>query len=131
MPMLEGFGAGNKFVTSRQVYAWARSGVVLNQELSTEEVSSGTFAEVFGQLELKFFRFHKPKVSLVRAQTIYYGLSQSDRFRNDGATRVNWEIWRNFYLNLSVNNNYDSKPPVEGSHQFDFSIVFGINYTFY
>jgi Protein of unknown function, DUF481 len=97
--------------------------------MSTEQVSSGTLAEVFGQLELNFFRFYKPKVSLVRAQTIYYGLSQSDRFRNDGATSVNWEIFRNFNLNLTLNNNYDSKPRVEGSHKFDFSVVFGINYT--
>lgn len=127
----EGFGAGNKFITSRHVYAWARGGLVLNQEKSIEEVSSSTLAEMFGQFEVNFFRFYKPKVNVVTTQAIYYSLSQSGRFRNDGVTSVNWEIWRNFYLNLSVNNNYDSKPPVEGSHQFDFSIVFGINYTFY
>jgi hypothetical protein len=127
----EGAGIGNKFITSRHFYAWARSGAVLNQEKSTDEVSSATLAEVFMQIELNFFRFSKPKINLVTAQTIYYSLSQKDRFRNDGETGISWEIWKNFNLTLTVNNNYDSKPPVEGSHNFDFSIVFGINYTFY
>ena len=127
----EGAGIGNKFITSKHVYAWTRSGVVLNQERSTEEVNSATLAEVFTQLELNFFRFYKPKISLVTAQTIYYSLSQKDRFRNDGETSITWEVWRNFNLTLTANNNYDSKPPVEGSHNFDFSVVFGISYTFY
>jgi hypothetical protein len=127
----EGLGGGNKFITSRHVYAWTRAGVVLNQETSIEEVSSGTLAEAFAQVELNFFRFYKPKINLVTTQSIYYGLSQTDRFRNDGITTISWEVVRNFYLNLTFNNNYDSKPPVEGGHNFDFSVVFGITYTFY
>jgi hypothetical protein len=48
-----------------------------------------------------------------------------------GKPASTWEVWRNFNLTLTANNNYDSKPPVEGSHNFDFSVVFGISYTFY
>lgn len=127
----EGAGIGNKFITSRHFYAWTRGGLMLNQERSTDEVNSSTLAEAFAQIELNFFRFYKPKINFVTAQTIYYSLSQSGRFRNDGETSITWEVWRNFNLTLTANNNYDSKPPVEGSDKFDFSIVFGISYTFY
>jgi len=127
----EGLGIGNKFVTSRHFYAWARGGLVLNQERSTEEVNSSTLAEAFTQVELNFFRFYKPKINFVTAQTFYYNLSQKDRFRNDGETSITWEVWRNFNLTLTANNNYDSKPPVEGNPKFDFSVVFGVSYTFY
>ena len=126
----EGVGAGNKFITSKHVYAWTRAGFVLNQEQSTEQVSSGTLAELFGQVQLNVFRFEKPEVNLFVEQTIYYGLSKSGRFRNDGETSLSWEVFKDFDLTLTLNNNYDSKPPVEGGHKFDFSIVFGVGYSF-
>jgi Protein of unknown function, DUF481 len=126
----EGFGAGNKFITTKHVYAWARSGLVFNQEKSTENVTTGTLAEIFGQLQLNFFRFTKPEIDLDMSQTFYYSLSQNGRFRNDGETNLNWEIIDDLKLNLGFYNNYDSKPPVEGSRKLDFGIVFGVNYSF-
>lgn len=126
----EGLGLGNKFITSKEVYAWARTGAVLNQERSTEGVSSAVLTELFGQVEVNFFRFD-PKINCVLTQAFYYSLSQSGRFRNDGALTVSWEIFKNFYLSFEPYNNYDSKPPVSGSNRFDYGVVFGINYKFY
>jgi hypothetical protein len=126
----EGFGAGNKFITTQHVYAWARSGLVFNQEKSTEGVTSGTLTEIFGQLQFNFFRFTKPEIDLNMAQTFYYSLSQSGRFRYDGSTNLNWEIINDLKLNLGFYHNYDTKPPVESSRKLDFGIVFGVNYGF-
>jgi len=127
----EGFGIGNKFITTRYVYSWGRAGLVFNQEKSTEGISTGTLTELFGQLEVNFFRFEKPKINFLIAQSFYYSLSQSGRFRNDGTMNVTWEIFKNFNLNFGPYNNYDSKPPVKGSPTFDYGVVFGINYKFY
>jgi len=126
----EGLGAGNKFITSKHIYAWARSGLVFNQEKSTENVSTGTLTEIFGQLQFNFFRFTKPEINFDMAQTFYYSLSQKGRFRNDGETNLNWEIIDDLDLNLGFYNNYDSKPPVKGNRKLDFGIVFGVNYSF-
>ncbi len=126
----EGFGIGNKFITTKYVYAWVRSGIVFNQERSSENVNSGTLTELFAQLDFNFFRFTKPKVDLAMAQTIYYNTAQS-RLRNDGNTKVNWEAVKNFKLSLEFYNNYDSKPPVEGSSNLDYGILFGVSYFFY
>jgi hypothetical protein len=127
----EGLGFGNKFVKSKKVYAWGRGGMVLNQEKSTEDVSSGTLSEFFGQLEVNFFRFGRPKINLMLAQTVYYSVSQKDRFRNDGSMNLKVEIFKDFNLNLELYHNYDSKPPVAGSNKFDYGTVFGFNYKFY
>ena len=126
----EGLGIGNKFITSKHVYAWARSGAVINQEKSTEDVSSGVLTELFGQFEINFFRFEKPEINFLMGQTFYYSLSQSGRFRTDGSISVTWEVFEDFNLSLEPYNSYDSKPPVEGSHTFDYGVVFGINYKF-
>jgi len=126
----EGLGIGNKFLTEKQVYAWARSGFVLNQEKNTEGISSGTLAEIFGQVEFNFFRFTKPEINFVFTQAFYYSLSQSGRFRNDGESNLSWEIIDDLKLNFTFYNNYDSKPPIVDSRKFDFGIVFGLNYSF-
>src|SRR5205085_3002966 len=41
----EGVGAGNKFITTKNVYTWARTGFVFKQEKSTEQVTTGTLTE--------------------------------------------------------------------------------------
>ena len=127
----EGFGIGNKFLTGKHIYTFGRGGIVFNQERSTEDVTSGTLAEMFGQVEINLFRFEKPQINFTFAQTLYYSLSEKGRFRNDGSISIKWEIFKDFFLNFDPYNNYDSKPPVEGSPKFDYGIVFGINYKFY
>jgi hypothetical protein len=126
----EGLGIGNKYITSKHVYAWARSGLVLNQEKNTENVSSGTLTEAFAQLEFNFFRFTKPEVNFVLSDGFYYSLSESGRVRNDGEADLYWEIVRKLKLDLTFYTNYDSKPPGAESRTFDFGIVFGLNFTF-
>ena len=126
----EGFGIGNKFLTTKHAYTFGRGGLVFNQERSTEDVNSGTLTEIFGQVEVNLFRFEKPEVNILFAQTFYYSLSQSGRFKNDGSTSVTWEIFKDFNLSFEPYNNYDSKPPVEGSDKFDFGVAFGNKYKF-
>ena len=127
----EGVGIGNKFITSKHVYAWGRGGLVLNQERSTDDVSSGVLTEVFGQLEINVFRFERPKINVAFAQAFFYSLSQSGRFRNDGSMNITWEIFKDFNFSLSPYNNYDSKSPVSGGPELDYGVVFGIKYKFY
>lgn len=126
----EGLGVGNKLLTTKHVYARAISGVVLNQEKNTENVSSGTLAELFAQLQFNFFRFTKPEINFAMSQAFYYSLSQNGRFRNDGETDLDWELIKDLKLNFTFYNNYDSQPPLAESRKFDFGIVFGVNYTF-
>jgi hypothetical protein len=126
----QGLGAGNKFITTKHIYAWVRTGAAINQEESTEGVKTGTLTELFGQLQFNFFRFTVPKINLDIAQSFYYSLSQAGRFRNDGEMNLSWEIISDFDLNLGFYNNYDSKPPAPATVTFDFGVVFGVSYKF-
>jgi hypothetical protein len=126
----EGVGMGNKYLTSKHVYGWARSGFVLNQERNIEKVSSGNLTEIFGQIQFNFFKFTKPEINFLLSETFYYSLTQAGRFRNDGETDLSWEIIKDFDLNFTFYNNFDNQPPTAGSRKFDFGIVFGMSYTF-
>ena len=127
----EGLGVGNKFLTTRHMYAWTRMGAVINQENSTEDVKSGVLTELFGQVEFNIFRFEHPKINFTATQSIYYSLSQKGRFRSDGTMSLTWEIFKDFKVSFEPYHNYDNQPPVEGNNSFDFGIVFGIKYLFW
>lgn len=126
----EGVGIGNKFLTSKRVYTWARGGVVLNQERSTENVSTGTLTELFGQLEFNFFRFEIPKIQAMLSNAAYYSLSQKGRFRDDAKLTFTWELLKDFDLSVEFYSNYDSQPPAEGGLDFDYGAIIGVRVDF-
>ena len=126
----EGLGAGNKFITNKHIYAWTRSGMVLNQEKNNEDDLSGTLLELFSQLEFNFFRFTKPEISFNITESFYYSLSQAGRFRNDAQANLNWEIIKDLKLTISAYYNYDNQPPSENSRKFDVGTVLTIGYSF-
>ena len=126
----QGLGAGNKFITNKHVYAWTRSGMVLNQEKNNENDISGTLVELFSQLEFNFFKFTKPEISFNITESFYYSLSQAGRFRNDAQANLNWEIIKDLKLTISAYYNYDNQPPSEDSRKFDVGTVFTIGYSF-
>jgi hypothetical protein len=126
----QGLGAGNKFITNRHVYAWTRSGMVLNQEKNNEDDISGTLVEIFSQLEFNFFKFTKPEISFNITESFYYSLSQAGRFRNDAQANLNWEIIKDLKLTISAYYNFDNQPPSEDSRKFDVGTVFTIGYSF-
>ena len=125
----EGLGIGNKFVTSKSLYAWARTGLVLNQEQSLEGKNSGLLTEGFAQLQFNVFRFTKPEVNLNFRQTFFVGITEAGRFRTDGQVDLSWEMINDLKLSLQFYNNYDSRPPTAGVSRFDYGIIFGIKYT--
>jgi hypothetical protein len=127
----EGLGIGNKFITSKVVYAWARTGLVFNQEISTEGVNSGTLTEFYAQLQFNLFKFTKPEIKFDITQTVYGGITEKGRIRSDGVANLSWEIVKDLRLSLQFYNNYDSKPPVASSSNFDYGVVFGISFVFY
>jgi hypothetical protein len=127
----EGLGVGNKFITSKIAYAWARGGLVFNQEKSTEGEKPGTQTEFFAQLQFNLFKFTKPEIKFDITQTFYVGITEKGRIRSDGEANLSWEIIKELRLSLQLYNNYDSKPPVSSSSNVDYGIVFGISYVFY
>jgi hypothetical protein len=127
----QGLGLGNKFITSKIAYAWARTGLVFNQEKSTEQKTTGTLTEYYAQLQFNLFKFTKPEIKFDITQTFYAGITEKGRIRTDGTSNLSWEIIKDLRLTLQSYVNYDSKPPVSSNSNLDYGIVFGISYVFF
>lgn len=126
----EGLGIGNKFILKNYTQAWGMTGLAINQEKNTENPETKILVDVPVQLQFNVFHFLKPKIDLSISQTVFFGIAQDGRIRNDGQTTLGWEIILNLKLNLSFYNNYDSRPPTTNGRKFDYGYDIGVGYTF-
>ncbi len=126
----QGVGFGSRFLMRSNMQANLVTGFVINQELSTEGVSSGTLSEVPLGINYNYYKYSKPKFVLSFVQIVYFGIQQSGRIRQDGKTKLTWKPFTDFSLGMDVYNNYDSSPPGSTSASLDYGIVFNVGYDF-
>lgn len=126
----EGFGVMAMLLKKNNFQIRTFTGLVVNQEKSTEGFESPTQVEIPVNLYLEFFRFSDPNISVSTTQTAYFSLTDAGRVRWDADTRLAWEIISDLELNLQFYHNYDSKPPSVNSRNWDYGIVTGMKFKF-
>jgi len=124
-------GAGYALVQESHIQVFSVSGIALNQELSTEGVKSGNLLEIPVIMSFRLYQLQDPNLQLSINQSIYFGITQGGRIRNDGEIRLSWEAINDFVIGLNFYNNYDNQPPEgESSQTFDFGTVLSLGYKF-
>jgi hypothetical protein len=104
------------------------SGIVLNQEKNLEGTSFPTSVELPVGFNMELYRFRKPEISFILAQSVFFSLTEKGRIRQDGNISMDWEIIDDLSLNLQFYHNYDSKPVGIGAKKLDYGTVIGFKY---
>ena len=124
-------GAGIIIIQKANMQIVGLGGLAMNQELSTEGLASGNLLELPVILSFKLYQFQNPDIQLSINQSLYIGITQSGRVRNDGEIRLSWEAISDFIIGLTFYNNYDNQPPEGISNRtFDFGTVLSVGYKF-
>lgn len=126
----EGLGAAYSIISTSHVRLRTGTGMVLNQELNTEGVTSPTQLEIPMVNTFNFFSFSKPEMDLSSTQNLYFSLTTKGRIRHDGQIKLTWKVITDFSITLTLYDNYDSKPPGVNAATLDYGIVFGLSYSF-
>ncbi len=126
----QGLGVGLPMVQHKRGILTLQLGIVTNQEINIEDVRTTNLYEVPVILDFTFFKLNKPKINFTSNQTLFIGLTQGGRYRNDGETRINWEIVNNIDLGVNFYNNFDNQPPIPMGSNFDYGLVFNLGYRF-
>ncbi|HEX5024254.1 MAG TPA: DUF481 domain-containing protein [Agriterribacter sp.] len=126
----EGIGGGINAISSSSIRTKLVTGLVFNQELSVENVKTPTQMELPLILLFSFFRFNNPDLSLNLQQSLYAGITQKGRFRQDAQINLTWKIISDLHLNLQLYDNFDNQPPGENAAKADYGVVFGVTYRF-
>jgi hypothetical protein len=85
--------------------------------------------EATGTLEYELFSFQDPEVDIITTLTVLPSLSDWGRIRADLDTRIQFEIFKDFFWSATAFDNYDSRPP-EGNETNDFGITTSVGYSF-
>jgi hypothetical protein len=119
-------GLGYRLTTINNFRLLVGSGLAYSSERGIGETDIRRLYELPLATELEF-RLPKYRLTFATTQNFFAGLTQRDRFRNDGETRIKWGVIANFELSLMVFNNFDTQPLAAGNSS-DYGVVFGISY---
>ncbi|SEO38865.1 Protein of unknown function, DUF481 [Niastella yeongjuensis] len=121
-------GGGNKLMVRKYSQLYAVTGLVFNQEKSTEGEHSGLLLEIPIVLKFNFFKYSQPNIQISSSQTVFFGVTQKGRIRFSGNTSFSWQIIRDFYLTINPYTNFDNQS--SETSDFDYGVSVSVSYKF-
>jgi putative salt-induced outer membrane protein YdiY len=126
---LGGLGYGRFLIqTGRSLWSVTAGLAVVNEQRAGDE-DAETNLESFFNTDYEFFTYDTPKTTLTTSLTIFPSLTDSGRVRGDLDVALRRELITDLFIELSVYDSYDSKPPEDGTEN-DYGIVTSLGYTF-
>jgi len=126
---LAGAGYGRFLVqTGRTLWSLTGGLAVVNEQRSGDE-DAETNLESFFNTDYEFFTYDTPKTTLTTSLTVFPSLTASGRVRASLDFALRRELITDLFIELSVYDSYDSKPPEDGAEN-DYGIVTSLGYTF-
>lgn len=125
-----GAGYGRHLVQSAHTALDGTLGLSFNNEWSTGQEGSNQSLEGVINAEWHVFRFSDPETSLVSTLSVFPSLTESKRWRSQFDITLSRDFFKDFTLDLTYFNSYDSNPPdAEAGHK-DYGIVTSLSYKF-
>ena len=124
-----GAGYGRYLVYTNRTQLTAIAGLVGMHENPVTGTSTNDLAAVVAA-QFSTFTYDFPKVTVGATLSIIPYLTQSGRVRVNFNGMVKREIARDFYLSLSIFDNFDNKDPSTGQAKNDWGPVLSIGYSF-
>jgi len=122
-------GIGRNFLFGRHQVATLVSALAFNQEANLENAKT-TGRELMFQGNYNLFSFISPNITLSFVESAFVSISGEQRFRLDGSFNVDYELITDFYVNLQLYHNYDSRSPATNEPNTDHGYVAGLRYKF-
>lgn len=124
-----GAGGGKDLVFTNRTRLTAIAGLVgMHEQPVTGESTNDLAAVVAAQFSS--FTYDFPKITLGASVSVIPYLTQSGRVRVNFNGMVKREIARDFYLSLSIFDNFDNRDPSTGQAKNDWGPVLSIGYSF-
>ncbi len=124
-----GAGYGRYLMYTNRTQLTAIAGLAGMHEQPVTGTSTNDLAAVF-VAQYSTFTYDFPKVTIGATLSIIPYLTQSGRVRLNFNGMIKREIARDFYLSLSIFDNFDNKDPSTGQAKNDWGPVLSIGYSF-
>lgn len=127
---LYGGGIGRYTIqTNRTLLSWwAGAGFTRERFFSNDDPINSV--EAIAVLNHSYFIFEGNNTDLTTQVAFFPNLSDFGRIRINLNTRIRWEIFKDFTWNVTFRNDFDSRPPTEGSETNDFTLSTSVGFKF-
>ena len=124
-----GGGLGRFLVQSNKVILGTSLGLSYARERFTDQEADNAFQAYFLG-DFQFFSWGGLDTDLSSRLVVIPVLNQGGRWRISFITSFKREIVSDFYFNVSVNEQFDSQPPAEGTEKNDLSLTTSFGWSF-
>jgi hypothetical protein len=87
-------------------------------------------AEGFFGIDAQFFKLYSPKVDITNQLTYLPNFTTRGRRRLEFNSKLRIEVLKDFFVNLTFYDSYDSKPPAETATKNDYGFTTGLSWSF-
>jgi hypothetical protein len=126
---LAGAGVGLDLIQTNENLLNTQAGLSVNREWYTDSTESMNNLEALLQANYKLFIYDAPKTNLGVMLKVFPSMTNFGRLRSNLDVDLSWELFIDFYWDLSFYFNYDNKPASSAS-QSDYGIESSIKYEF-
>lgn len=125
-----GGGIGNNFLQSQNQWLYTLAGLSINREAKTNQTEATFNVEGLINAQYQLFKYDHPKANLLTYIYVFPSLSDLGRYRFNYNAQLSWEIFIDFYWDLTFYYEYDNEPQSENSSHSDYRIDTSIKYEF-
>jgi hypothetical protein len=87
-------------------------------------------AEGFFGIDAQFFKLYSPKVDITNQFAFKPNFTTRGRRRLEFNSKLRIEVLKDFFVNLTFYDSYDSKPPSETATKNDYGFTTGLSWSF-
>lgn len=106
-----GAGMRRRIARTNRLDSSVSAGLVGSRERYSDDAGSTKSLEIMVAADFAAFRLDSPELDASVNLKTYTSLTESNRFRTDLDTRVRYEIFGDFFIQLSLNASHDTNPP--------------------
>jgi hypothetical protein len=119
-------GLGRRVIDSSRGNLKLTAGAQVLTEEDSQGVSSDS-VEGMAVMSFKTWNFDSPELDWSGQLQVFPGISEGGRIRSDANTKLRWELFSDFFWNITAFGSYDNQSGLEGS-DFDYGITTGIDW---
>lgn len=125
-----GGGIGNNFIQTQNQWFYTLAGLSINKEAKTDQSEQTFNIEGLINAQYQLFKYDHPKANLLTYIYIFPSLSDLGRYRFNYNAQVSWEIFIDFYWDLTFYYEYDNSPQTESTSRSDYRIDTSVKFEF-
>lgn len=125
-----GGGIGNNLIQSQNQWLYTLAGLSINREVKTDQTEATFNVEGLINAQYQLFKYDHPKANFLTYIYIFPSLSDLGRYRFNYNAQLSWEIFIDFYWDLTFYFEYDNSPQSENASQSDYRIDTSIKFEF-